>query len=424
MVYIYYFLVICVMIAYLRIILINLRLSLLIGLIFTTFTLGALPWEVIPLDGIAFGAQLFFIFSAIIYFFARKDVSAVFFINKYNLALMILALILIAYLPMSENISYGISKTFFFVTKGLLPVLAVGLLSPLKEKDIRYILFVIIVGSLLVVIKLFSFADLSAERAVISDESSPITIARYIGLGITLLSYYLFFVKKRSVVTLLFTIAFLCMAFYGILITGTRGPILGILFGLIGVSLFFSSGFWSRLKFLMKITIILLILISSLWVLARDVDSYPSVTRIVNYLSTIGSNTSDQARIQRYKVAINGFVKTKTIGVGTGGFAKLYDSSERNYPHNLFLEVLVEQGIIGIIILILIVWLPFYKAFLMRLNDRTMELIKPLIALWLFTLFNSFVSLDIAGNYMLWILGAIIYYSCQSAKLGNFVGVE
>jgi hypothetical protein len=337
--------------------------------------------------------------------------------NRYTLALMALALIMLMYLLLSDNFSYGISKTAFFVIKGLLPVLAVGSLSPLEKKDIRFVCRTIIIGAFLMVIKLYAFGDISAERATIGDEASPINVARTIGLGITLLSYELIFSRKRPTFSSLVTVLILGAACFAVLTTGARGPLFGILFGLVGVFLFLTPGVWSRLKVLMKTATLSLILLSSIWVLPLDIESYQGIKRIANYVNTIGDNTSDRSRIERYEVAIDGFVEVKGLGIGTGAFATLYGVEGRAYPHNLFLEVMVEQGIVGVAILIVILWLPLSRAVFKSLSVSLKEPIRPLTAMWFFALFNSFVSMDISGNSQLWVSGGLIYCLAQTSHL-------
>ncbi len=411
MVCIYYISILLLSFLYLKLMLKNLKEAILAGFIFTQFSLGALPWEIIPLDGIAFATQLFFIFFTVIYFIKRKYVSLTFIQNKYTISIMLLASLVIFYLYLSDNTLYGISKTIFFILKGVLPVFALGMLYPYNEKDKQLILKVIIIGSFLMAIKLYAFGDTFAERATVSDQASSISVARTIGFGSTILLGYLLLKPKLSFINVLIGLGFLVVCFFAVLITGTRGPLLSIFFASFLIILLFSTK-GIRLKIIAKLLIMLLMIGIGINVFQSDKikDSFYGINRIIYYTTTIGKNTSDRGRIERYNVALNGIFETGGLGVGTGGFATLYGVEGRDYPHNIFLEIMVEQGIMGVIAFILTLWVPFSKIISCKSKYRKDSIYPFIVAVWFYALFNSFVSFDISGNHLLWLSGGMVYF--------------
>ena len=81
---------------------------------------------------------------------------------------------------------------------------------------------------------------------------------------------------------------------------------------------------------------------------------FASVERIMRNFTTLGQNRSDQGRINLYIEAVDNFIDTEGSGVGTGGFSYYFGVTKYTYPHNLFLEVASEQGIIGLLILLIL----------------------------------------------------------------------
>ena len=112
-------------------------------------------------------------------------------------------------------------------------------------------------------------------------------------------------------------------------------------------------------------------------------------------------------RTRYYHDAIKNFTQKPLIGAGVGMFS--YEHGGRGkYPHNIFLEVATEYGLIGIIIF----W-PFF----IYLFYLALKLIKNIpknnsfviIPLWFLIIFlDAMVSGSIANNRNIWLFGAII----------------
>src|SRR5690625_4733230 len=82
------------------IILVDMRKGLLIGVIFTSFISVALPWHVIPIKYFSISLQVILMFLVYIYFFfhayfKKKTLSC---FNRYSIALMGIAFLMICFL--------------------------------------------------------------------------------------------------------------------------------------------------------------------------------------------------------------------------------------------------------------------------------------------------------------------------------------
>jgi O-antigen ligase len=390
----------------------NLKEGLLIGLIFSTYSLGALPWHLLPIEGIAFGVQLLFIFLTVIYFLTlSKKYSYYFVFTKYHYYLITVTFLLLFYLLFNQSSSLvnGIDKTTIFILKNVLPIFTISLFAPFTKKDIKIIFYTLLAGAILSILAIFSITDAEMNRTV----DYPLVMARRIGLGVSLLVALMInsnMIKKKFKLVILITI------FAGIvamLFTGSRGPIIAVL-AVALVNLIILEGsltrkigiFFRRTFFIFAIFLIFIPLIGYF-------DEFKSVNRVLGYFQNTNdlSSRSDEMRNDFYIIAWEGFIDTKGFGVGTGGFEDLsikngYINENGDagvlYPHNIFLEFASEQGVIGLVIIIFIVIRSWIKMMHTLKNSSLDYYSKSLASLWIFGFINALVSGSIASN-LLWI---------------------
>lgn len=75
-------------------------------------------------------------------------------------------------------------------------------------------------------------------------------------------------------------------------------------------------------------------------------------TRLTSGVATgdVGTDKSALMRLQLYQEAWDLFYQAPLIGNGAGSFGYLADNAEGAYPHNMFLEILVQSGLVGVIL--------------------------------------------------------------------------
>lgn len=138
----------------------------------------------------------------------------------------------------------------------------------------------------------------------------------------------------------------------------------------------------------------------------------------INYLSTndyfISKIESEggSGRTDMYFKLFNSFVDNYeffSMIFGKGANASIIITG--NYAHNDWLEILINQGIIGILI-----YLYYWKCFLteVRQNKGNVELFYPLLLLFVMTLSKSFFSMSYAGMSYVDCL-ALGFYTAKSA---------
>lgn len=407
----------------------RLRNAILVGVVFTTLALGSLPWHFMPVDGVAFFAQLFFVSLALLYRLLQVDRKIIpHRITRYNLSILILWIVVFVFNVVSGFVSYGITKTVYFMIKGIIPVFALQAIAPFDRNDLRIIFYTILAGSVFMALSIFTFGDIQTVRVISHAGGDPINSSRVVGLGTTLaLVSFLVYPNFMNCKIFLY-ISLAALLSFALFLTATRGALFGTAFAIMSVLLFVEHRAIFRIRLITRLLVGVCVVVIIVTILPFGiVGRYASIQRLLRYMRSFGDNTSDRARLSRYSVAWESFRNSQGVGVGTGGFAALYGKTGRDYPHNLILEVAAEQGVLGLLILIMILAITFFRIISVTKNYCLDTYERALISLWFFALFNAFVSSDIVGNYFLWVTGGMAWLmptspqqeACQALNTQN-----
>ncbi|MGF1558595.1 MAG: O-antigen ligase family protein [Flavobacteriaceae bacterium] len=120
-------------------------------------------------------------------------------------------------------------------------------------------------------------------------------------------------------------------------------------------------------------------------------------------LFELSADQSVQGRIDRLSFAVEnifGSVSTLLFGNGIGSFGILYSGEDvREYPHNIFLEILFELGSVALILFCVFIFLPFlFKRILV---------FKVLV---IYFLLNALKSGDLTGLWLLFFfIGLLVF---------------
>ena len=137
-----------------------------------------------------------------------------------------------------------------------------------------------------------------------------------------------------------------------------------------------------------------------------------ATSRIMHTIDDLSEATAP--RILLYSSAIDLFLENKLLGSGAGGFSAYYgDGVAVTLPHNIFLEIIAEQGLIG-----LTLFVSFFALYLIKLfklysysthysihagkayPELSLVVMSCSIAMWLFYQ----VSGDLPGARTLWLI--------------------
>ncbi len=325
---------------------------------------------------------------------------------------------------------YGGEKLLRFLTFGSLAFFVPFVLLR-TEEDFRDF----VVGTIVFALGVAAYSARTATRVSLGPHDNPVHIgmAQLIGMAILLLLYYEIPNRRIRFAALFVGIPLLVVGFVSAV---TRGPLLGVLLVLL-LSLFIPSlrtVLVSRraLAFGLVIVIAAVSVLASGWFRGRTEERLQEKVSEVQALVT-GSRRAQGSAVQRlelYRTALRGIRARPILGWGLGGWLRYYNHTDyvdvgtpslgpyktghvpvEHYPHNLFLEVGVEQGLVGLAALLLLLGWTFRA---IRENREEITSRFPfLLPLLIYMLLIVQVSGEIIDNRFLWFWCGAVFVGCQ-----------
>lgn len=416
MIYLYVILLLITFVQFFRLFTRDMRQAVLVGLTFIVFVPVAIPIQLLPISGVVVALQIGFVILAFLVYQLQYQPDNQAVIGRQTVAswtafalLLAFWLLLFIFCYISPDSEYGFSKTLLYALRVLLPLIGFSLLLPITQQELRLMMLSLLWGAVLVAFSLFVFGDTTQERDVGASDSSPITVARAIGLGsVFCLTMFLTSFRKFNWAIWGYLIVGLLLV-VSILFTGSRGPLTSV--GVAALSVFFltQGNVQSKIFSLLRVGILVGVIFAVQIFTPVETLQVRSVNRALNYLGSIGNNSSDLGRLQRIDVAWQSIEEGNLIGVGTGGFTSLVGAMDHDYPHNVFLEVMVEQGVIGLVVLLLIFIPTLAQVISLGLSARGDPYFASVIALFFYSLMNALISGDVSTNQLLWITIALVW---------------
>jgi O-antigen ligase len=259
------------------------------------------------------------------------------------------ALVTLSYAYTTDQ-NYGWIKLSRFLCVGGLLFLSPFILIR-SEKDFRHFALATIYGATAVSAR--TIISLVWNAAEASGDISRIGRSWILGIAILLVLYVRLY-ERRGVSLLVKGASLLCLV-AGMVACAARGPIVSILF-VLALSLFIhlkKKGVIPRLV-TSAATMILFIgiaVVSFHWLIPFAHMKLTSKLGELEELmrGSVAPESSSEIRMRLSKMAVAAFSDRPIFGLGIGGFRRYYyGESEISYPHNLLLEILAEEGLIGL----------------------------------------------------------------------------
>lgn len=259
-----------------------------------------------------------------------------------------------------------------------------------------------------------------------SSLGNPALFATYLVFPFWFAIYLWFVDDKRS--WRLFYASISLISFVFAFLTQSRASLLGIFVGLIVASLLFTLKLSNRniRKYFASLGLILVFLIALIFLFRQSdlVKKIPTISRI----ASIGLNDPTTAsRIISAKIALVGLKEHPFLGWGHNNFFYLYakhydprnltnDPQFFDKPHNKYLEVLTENGIIGLILYVTFI------AFLIKGLWRDLSAVTIVLLGMLTTyLFQNTFIFDTPSTYLgLTLLLALVVIYDKKFKVVSF----
>lgn len=236
--------------------------------------------------------------------------------------------------------------------------------------------------------------------------TSPIWVARHLAIWILLLAW----AASRRLLPRLPAGALILLGAWLLLRTGSRGPVVALLAAPAALLLLPArGGFAARARAAARGGALALLLGATIWLLLPEAARERTLAVLLRGAAGTllgggeGGWLQDPSSIFRGLMITRGLDALQEVlpwGAGTGGFpALLFLRDFTLYPHNIEIELLVEQGWPGLLLFLALLAVGWCRARdLARAGDA---------GVWLFVLMamaalNAQVSGDISGNAELW----------------------
>jgi len=227
---------------------------------------------------------------------------------------------------------------------------------------------------------------------------TAIPLSILVGQSLLIAIYLAIFSKFKNKILIILIIPLL---FYILMLTNTRSTIIGLCLGLLFLFMFYKEkltrGTYLGLIafFVVIIPVVTIVLSTSDALFSR---SFSGFSRIAT--GEFGESEGD--RLIAWGYAWHAFSNNTFWGLGTGNFGQHYIA----YPHNMFLEVLSENGLLGFFVI------SFLIALGIRATVTNRQGLFLLIgALFIFSLFVAQVSLTMWMHKSLFIWLSILLVS-------------
>jgi O-antigen ligase len=200
--------------------------------------------------------------------------------------------------------------------------------------------------------------------------------------------------------------------FFGLMISGSRGPTLGALLAMmlpLALGLRFADRRLLASKALVASFALLVVLIVALWQAAQDYsDNLRTLQRLNTLFTAEEGGASAAGRLRFWESFWNLWIEQAVFGNGVGSWPVLYHGLDIDrHPHNLIVEVLVEFGLIGLLLLSAVAIVAGRTASVRRLRDDPLLMCAAMLCI--ITFFYAMTSSDITENrYLFAMVGLLV----------------
>lgn len=303
----------------------------------------------------------------------------------------------------TESEQYAYEKSAIFTVNILYFIYPLFITSIDLEKLCKWLLWIFLpIAILFVIAKFLYFSDLNADHTLIRYEFYLIR-RHYLGLSTTTaaLVLLLVYLKKPLIYTIIALITMLGL--------GGRGAFIFLIFTLFVWKLNRIIDFGVSFKIKKKHLIFSIFSLSAFAVFIYYF--FDKIVAVINFgllrfktLLDPAADRSTRGRIERLEYTFDSILGAPwkfVFGEGIGSFGILYTGVDgREYPHNIYLEVLFELGVIGLIPFLFFTIVPFWY----RRNAFYM-------ALMLYFFLNALKSGDLTSIWILFLTYGLVVFN-------------
>jgi O-antigen ligase len=359
-------------------------------------------------------AVLFMVLSIIsgLYVFLRRGFRMQHSAFTLILIFLIFAAYAVASLAWTPGHAYALEKVLLITTYVFWSLAGAALIIAYDVRRFYRFMVAIFLFACWVAFETFLFYLQSGPITFVTpDNAYYLATARVLGLGALITLAYALFWAPNAWVKVAAFILFDFFLFL-LLVVGARGPLLATVIAalvplLIGWRLRASEGIVLRHYIVPLLGIIAVSSIVFVYYTSVFSDTL-TINRLLALLQP-GMEASAATRLSYYEAAIPLWLEMPIVGHGIGSWPILIGLGDiRNYPHNIFLEIMVELGLIGLVLFIGMTILG------LRTLGSWRSIAKDPVRILILMLFvNVFVNAQVTGdigynNVMFGILGLLM----------------
>uniref|UniRef100_A0A7C4CDF6 O-antigen ligase domain-containing protein n=1 Tax=candidate division WOR-3 bacterium TaxID=2052148 RepID=A0A7C4CDF6_UNCW3 len=309
-----------------------------------------------------------------------------------------LSLIILLSTLFGPETPYGREKAFRFLTLTNLAVLAPFICLNSHSRLQRFLVINIVLGFFVLLFGRVTSEGLSAFG------STHIAAGRTLGLGV-LASAYLCF-RQSSLLRRLLWLAVGTALLAGFLLSGSRGSFVAL------VAAVAATGVMALAVRRGRRLVLAVSAVAGLATLGVTLFA-PAAVEVMNrrLTATVADplTLTARTRLDRATAAFDAFAASPLFGAGIGGFDMLFsnvDTGRGDYPHNVFLEVAAELGLVGLAAFLLLLLRSLRRPFRAlsyanRAAAASLALPRLILALACYALVNALFSGDLNDNRLL-----------------------
>lgn len=329
----------------------------------------------------------------------------------------------------SNNPAYGAQKILNFISSTVPSVIAFFYLIVTTNKE-RFKIFMIAIIAITLLTVIYIFIDYPFDQSSIysykAGRWSHVIYGRLIGSFAVVFLLYLS--SRRNHFQIILYSVLSVIAIYGLYLSSLRSVMLGLIIVFCGILIFNiykllidqstrdkhpvpkiqnqASSYKSLigLLFTAALTLSLILLIPAPEIIETR---FENLTQIEDM--KFGGDAPISTRLEALKISKKIFLKNPLFGVGFGGFRSYNEFTEVvRYPHNIFVEIGVEGGVIGLLVLCALCFVILKSSYRF----------SPLFFVFLlFTLFLAMFSKELSNQSLLWIFLAFTGINYNSKKI-------
>ena len=322
-------------------------------------------------------------------------------------------------LAWSPGKAYATEKALHVATLNLWPLFATALIiAPDPRRFHRFVLALVVFVIGMSLGAMFFYFQASEVWFVTVMGGNYLGLGRTVGLGaLIVLAFWLFGDKGRFTKSLWFGLFFLFL--FVLAIAGGRGPVVATLAGLLvplvaGWRLSRAGGVALKRYQIALLGILSLAVTGTVYLVATGAPG-TTILRFITLLTELGGGESANLRFQWYTGSVSLWLEAPIFGHGIGSWPMLIGMGDvRDYPHNIFLEVMVELGLVGLLLLV-----GLFAVGVRTLSGRGFRHDAGrllVLMLLLFTVVNAQVSGDIPDNRVMFGMLGLMALSARSER--------